>query len=117
MNLQDQLVFFAARIEGEKYKCRKCGAEATTQANADAHALEHTEMEAREFSQKRRKKLAKSGKALPGGGFPIVNKEDLGNARKAIGRAKNPAAARAHIRKRAKALGVKLSKNWQKHSS
>jgi hypothetical protein len=72
------------------------------------------DIEAREFSQSRRKSLAKSGKALPGGGFPIANKEDLGNARRAIGRAKNPGAAKALIRKRAKQLHVKLSSKWNK---
>jgi len=64
-------------------------------------------LEARDFSEGRRKKLAKSGVAMPGGGFPIVNKGDLANAKRAIGRAKNPAAARAHINERAKALGAK----------
>jgi hypothetical protein len=67
------------------------------------------EIAARDFSEKKRKKLAKTGAALPGGGFPIVNKQDLKNAERAIGRAKNPAAAKAHIAKRAKALGVSVS--------
>lgn len=70
-------------------------------------------LQARDFSKKQRTKLSKSGDALPGGGFPIVNKGDLGNAERAIGRAKNPAATKAHIRKRAKALGVKLSNKWK----
>jgi hypothetical protein len=60
----------------------------------------------RDFSDKQRKKDAKSGAAMPGGGFPIENTRDLHNAVRAIGRAKNPAAAKAHIRQRAKALGV-----------
>lgn len=72
----------------------------------------YAEIEAREFSQKSRKKLAKSGDALPDGSFPIANKSDLENARRAVGRAKNPGAARAHIRERAKALHVKLGSNW-----
>jgi len=61
-------------------------------------------LEAREFSQKQRDKLADSGKALPDGSFPIANCSDLANARQAIGRASNPSAARAHIAKRAAAL-------------
>jgi hypothetical protein len=61
---------------------------------------------AREFSDKSREKLAKTGAAMPHGGFPIVNKEDLANAKKAIGRAKNRAATIRHINKRAKALGA-----------
>jgi len=63
-------------------------------------------MESREFSQDKRKSLAKKGEALPGGGFPIVNREDLANAKRALGRAKNRAATIRHINKRAKALGA-----------
>lgn len=59
----------------------------------------------REFNSEQRKKLAKSGAAMPDGSFPIVNEQDLKNAIQAIGRAKDPAKARAHIKKRAKALG------------
>ncbi len=58
------------------------------------------------FTSEQRKKLAESGAAMPGGGFPIRNTEDLHHAMEAIGRAKNPNAARAHIRSRAKALGL-----------
>lgn len=60
----------------------------------------------KEFSTERRKKLAKSGAAMPHGGFPIENKSDLANAVQAYGRAKDPAAAKAHIIKRARALGA-----------
>lgn len=63
-------------------------------------------MKAREFSTGRRKKLAKTGAAMPGGGFPIVNREDLTNAKEAIGRAKNRTATIRHINERAKALGA-----------
>lgn len=59
-----------------------------------------------EFSEAEREKLAKTGAAMPGGGFPIRNAEDLHHAMQAIGRAKDPSAARAHIRARAKALGL-----------
>lgn len=68
----------------------------------------------REFSTTERREAARRGQAMPGGGFPIKNKEDLDNARQAIGRAKNPGAARAHIRTRARALGVKLPPQWKK---
>jgi hypothetical protein len=51
-----------------------------------------------------REHLAKQGTALPDGSYPIVNVADLKNAIQAIGRAKNPVAAKAHIIKRAKAL-------------
>lgn len=61
--------------------------------------------EARDFNAKQRKGAAKSGDALPDGSFPIKNAADLKNAIRAVGRAKNPAAAKAHIKKRAAALG------------
>jgi uncharacterized protein len=60
----------------------------------------------REFSTAERQKLSKSGAAMPHGGFPIKSEQDLRNAIRAIGRAKNPAAAKAHIKKRARALGL-----------
>lgn len=62
-----------------------------------------------------RKKGAKSGTALPDGSFPIANCSDLKNAIQAIGRAKDPAKAKAHIRKRKSALGcpeVSLPDSW-----
>jgi hypothetical protein len=59
-----------------------------------------------DFTAAQREELAKSGAAMPGGGFPIRNAEDLHHAMEAIGRAKDPSAAKAHIRKRAKALGL-----------
>ena len=60
----------------------------------------------REFSTEQRQKLAKTGAAMPHGGFPVKSEGDLRNAIRAIGRAKNPAAAKAHIKKRARALGL-----------
>jgi hypothetical protein len=59
----------------------------------------------RDVSAEERKKLADEGKALPDGSFPIANISDLRNAIQAVGRASDPEAARAHIKKRAKALG------------
>jgi HK97 family phage prohead protease len=59
----------------------------------------------RDFSQAERDKMAKAGTALPDGSFPIANVSDLKNAISAYGRAGNKAAAKAHIIKRAKALG------------
>lgn len=69
----------------------------------------------RDFSEEERQRLAKSGAAMPDGSFPIVTREDLENAIRAIGRAKNPDAAKAHIKKRAKALGLTelLPEEWQ----
>lgn len=59
----------------------------------------------RQVPAEQRKKLADEGKAMPDGSFPIASVEDLRNAIQAIGRAKDPAAAKAHIKKRARDLG------------
>ena len=45
------------------------------------------------------------GETMQGGGFPIRNASDLANAKHNVGRAKNPAAARRWINKRAHELG------------
>lgn len=75
------------------------------------HILNH-----RDFSAKDREKMAEKGQAMVGGGFPIRNKQDLKNAIQAIGRAKNYEAAKAHIIKRARALGLTdlLPDGWVK---
>jgi hypothetical protein len=59
----------------------------------------------RVFSGKDRKRLAATGAAMPGGGYPIANEGDLRNAIRAVGRAKDPAKTRAHIMSRARSLG------------
>lgn len=68
----------------------------------------------REFSEDERKRLAGEGKAMPDGSFPIVTEEDLRNAIQAIGRAKDPEAAKRHIRKRARALDLEelIPEEW-----
>lgn len=60
----------------------------------------------RDYSMDERRKMAEEGKALPDGSYPIADEEDLRNAIQAIGRAKDPEAARQHIMKRAKDLGL-----------
>jgi hypothetical protein len=78
----------------------------------DAGARQDTQK--RDVGRKERTALASRGQALPDGSFPIKNKKDLSNAREAIGRSKNPGAARALIRRRAQELGVALPDNWSK---
>jgi hypothetical protein len=70
--------------------------------------------QSREFNADQRKAAAKSGAARGDGSFPIQNRQDLLNAIRALGRAKNPDAARRHIIKRARALGLTalLPKDW-----
>src|ERR1700739_4946505 len=48
----------------------------------------------KEFSAERREKLAKQGKAMPHGGYPIENEGDLRRAIRAFGRAGNKAATK-----------------------
>jgi hypothetical protein len=59
----------------------------------------------KDYSDKERADMAEEGQAMAGGGYPIKTVTDLKNAIQAIGRAKDPAATRAHIKRRAKALG------------
>lgn len=61
---------------------------------------------AKEFSSKRRDKMASKGTALSDGSYPIENKRDLANAISSYGRAKNPEIVKRWIKKRAKALGA-----------
>lgn len=69
----------------------------------------------KDFTDKKRAKLADEGKAMPDGSFPIENKDDLKNAIQAYGRAKNKKAAKAHITARAKALDAEdmLPDSWK----
>lgn len=94
--------------------------------DADAHQWEYamamlmkqawdTPDIARQFDAETRQKMANKGQAMPDGSFPIANEQDLRNAIQAIGRAKNPEAAKRHIRSRAKALGLEnlLPDTWK----
>jgi hypothetical protein len=69
----------------------------------------------RDFSASQRRDAASSGAAMSDGSFPIKNGEDLGNAIHLAGNAKNPSAARSHIRRRAAALGMsdKIPDTWK----
>lgn len=78
---------------------------ATVEAEKTVGAVLDEDLTKRDFTAAERARAAKQGKAMPGGGFPILDVRDLENAIHAIGRAKDPAAAKAHIRSRAKALG------------
>jgi peptidoglycan hydrolase-like protein with peptidoglycan-binding domain len=68
-----------------------------------------SQLEERTFSAAEREKLATKGHAMPHGGFPIENAKDLANAIQALGRAKNPQAAKAHIIAQAKRLKLTAS--------
>lgn len=84
-------------------------------------------IEKRDFSAKRRRKLAAVGAAMPGGRYPITKPEDVHNAVGLSGHSSDRAAVRAHIIARARAIGATgalppdwvskrvntILKNWQ----
>lgn len=69
----------------------------------------------KDYSDAEREKMAKAGTALPDGSYPIANVADLKNAIQAIGRASDSGTAKAHIKKRAAALGATdlLPEDWR----
>src|SRR5438270_13713339 len=66
---------------------------------------ERTDLQERDYSAEERKQLAKDGKALPDGSFPIVDVTDLAHAVRSFGRSGDETEARKHIIKRAHELG------------
>jgi len=71
--------------------------------------FEGNNMEKRNYTADQRRAMADKGEAMPDGSFPIADKTDLMAAMRSIGRAADPAAAKKHIRARAKALGLEDS--------
>jgi len=71
-------------------------------------------MEKRDYSAATRQRMAREGTAMPDGSFPIANETDLRNAIQSVGRASNYEAARRHITRRARALGMTelLPEEW-----
>jgi len=66
------------------------------------------------FSAKTRRHLAGTGAAMAGGRYPIKTKSDVVHAEELMHNSSDQSAVRAHIRSRAKALGVSTSfgKDW-----
>jgi uncharacterized membrane protein YkoI len=60
----------------------------------------------RAWSDDQREELAREGKAMKDGSYPIDSEQDLRNAVQAYGRATNKPATKAHIMKRARAMGL-----------
>jgi len=110
-----------AEVEQEVAALQACGCfdgwnvvDLTDSPEDNARAALEAEL-FRDFPQAERDKAADSGAAMPDGSYPIENCEDLANAIQAIGRAKDPDATKAHIRKRKSALGcpdVELPDTW-----
>ena len=72
------------------------------------------ETQKRDFNTKERERLAETGAAMKDGSYPIRNEQDLKNAIQSFGRAKDPEAVKAHIKSRARALGLTnlLPEEW-----
>lgn len=68
----------------------------------------------RMYTEEQRSSMADEGVALPDGSYPIKDTDDLRNAIMAYGRAKDKAAAKAHIMKRAKDLDAEdmIPESW-----
>lgn len=68
----------------------------------------------RDYSADERKAMAASGEAMADGSFPIKTRKDVENAVHDWGRAGSKPAVKAHIKKRAKALGAEdaLPDDW-----
>jgi hypothetical protein len=69
----------------------------------------------RDYNTAARDRMAGSGVAMPDGSFPIATVADLHNAIRLYGHAKDPEAAKAHIKSRARALGAtdQLPETWK----
>ena len=71
--------------------------------------------EKRDYGTASRERMAARGQAMPDGSFPIANRTDLRNAIQSVGRAKDYEAAKRHIIRRARALGLTsmLPDDWK----
>ena len=100
------------RFSLPRERCLPCPVSAQSIAAALGEQADEVK---RQFSTQRREDLAKQGEALPDGSYPIANEADLKNAIQAVGRAKDPEAAKAHIKKRAAALGAEnlIPEGWK----
>jgi len=76
-------------------------------------------MQKRDYSPKQRRAMAARGQAMADGSFPIADEADLRNAIQSVGRAANYEAAKRHIIRRARALGLydMLPDDWRKSMS
>lgn len=89
------------------------GAGSMVTASADE---DEDDLEKKEFSTARRKQLAREGKAMGDGSYPIENTNDLKNAIRSWGRGGADPKVKAHIIRRAKTLGASdlIPEDWKK---
>lgn len=83
-------------------------------AGSTAKTTRTGDLAKRDFTDDERKNYAKQGVALKDGSYPIPDKDALKDAVSAFGRAKNKAATKRHITRRAKTLGAtdELPAEW-----
>lgn len=80
------------------------------------HGKSVDDVEVKAYTAEQRRRMAKSGEALPDGSFPIANRSDLEAAIRTAGMSNAPkATVQAHIRKRAAALGLTslIPESWK----
>jgi hypothetical protein len=98
--------------------CGTVGQDNNVQCPVHATDAETEMAQKRDFNSKERQRMASSGTAMPDGSFPIATAQDLANAIRLYGHAKNPEAAKTHIKRRAAALGLteNLPDSWKNSS-
>lgn len=86
-----------------------------TETTGQENQEEYMNTEKRDFNAKERQQLADTGAAMKDGSYPIRNEQDLKNAIQSFGRASDPEAVKAHIKTRARALGLTnlLPEEWK----
>lgn len=98
--------------------CPVCRAEDTVPETEDSEvemAMYDSSVGKRDYSTSAREQMAEENLAMPDGSFPIANSKDLANAIRSVGRAKDYNAAKQHIMRRARALGLtsELPEDWK----
>jgi hypothetical protein len=101
-------------IDGEVLGWDEYSADETAEMDAEVADLALKAM----YSDDERMSMAKEGMALSDGSYPIKDEDDLKNAIMAYGRASNKARTKAHIMKRAAALGADdlIPESWSEKS-
>lgn len=97
-------------------KCPKCGYQDKGDQPTEKMSGAGDADTFRDYDPETRQAMAKKGEALPNGSYPIANAADLQNAISAVGRGgPSTALVKAHIIKRAKALGLddRLPADWE----
>lgn len=96
--------------------CPVCRQEEQGGMNSETQmAMYDSSVGKKDYSTAARERMAEENTAMPDGSFPIANATDLRNAIQSVGRAKDYNAAKQHIIRRARALGMldTLPEDWK----